>query len=69
MPDFKRMVRSILNLISTKRDGRWDPKCTATLNMIAEQVYHRMQLGWVDMQVGVRKYVDVEGGSYGLVVT
>ena len=63
------MARPIVDLLSAKSDGRWGPEHTTALNLIAEQVYHRMQLGLVDMHVGVRMYLDVEGGVCGVVVT
>ena len=42
MPDFKRMVQPIMDLLSAKSDGRWGPEHIAAMNVIAEQVYHYM---------------------------
>ena len=40
VPDFRRMVRPIVDLLSAKSDGRWGPEHIAALNLIAEQVYN-----------------------------
>ena len=63
------MVWLIVDLLCAKSDSRWGPEHTASLNMIAEQMYHRMQLGLLEMRVGVRIHVDIEGGSCRVVVT
>lgn len=60
MPDYKRLAKPIMRLLSQGSDGVWRAEHTATLNNIMELVYHRLQLGLVDMNVGAMLHVDVD---------
>ena len=60
VPDYKRLAKPIMRLLSQGSDGVWRAEHTATLNNIMELVYHRLQLGLVDMNVGAMLHVDVD---------
>ena len=60
MPDYKRLAKPIMRLLSQGSDGVWWAEHTAVLNNIMELVYHRLKLGLVDMKVGAMLHVDVD---------
>ena len=60
MPDYKRLVKPILSLLSGSSDGVWKAEHTAALNCIADLVYRRLKLGLVDMSRGARIHVDAD---------
>lgn len=60
VPDYKRLVKPILQLLSSSSPGVWTQEHTAALNRIAELVYRRLQIGLVDMTLGAKVYVDVD---------
>ena len=60
IPDYKRLARPIMRLLSQGSDGVWRAEHTAALNNIMELVYHHLKLGLVDMKVGAMLHVDVD---------
>ena len=58
MPNYKRLVKPILQLLLGNSDGVWRQEHTTALNQIADLVYRRLWLGLVDMSRGARIYVD-----------
>ena len=60
IPDFKRRVKPIMNLLGTKSKGVWRSEHTEVLNQLMELVLKRLQLGLYDAKKPIKIYVNAD---------
>ena len=60
IPDYRRRVKPLLQLLHAKNDGQWLPEHTSTLNSLAAAVGQRIKLGIIDMNKAAYLHVDVD---------
>ena len=60
MPDYRRRVRPLLSLLSSRSTRRWTLEHTSVANKIAMLIQQRIQLGLVDYTLPGRLHIDVD---------
>ena len=60
VPDFKRRVKPIMNLLGTKSEGVWRSEHTEVLNQLMELVFKRLQLGLYDAKKPIKIHVNAD---------
>lgn len=69
MPNYKRLVKPLVSLLSEKGGNRWLAEHTRALNDIMEVVYKHIKLGLVNPRVPLRIHVDTAGVDCSAVLT
>ena len=60
IPDFKRRVKLIMNLLGTKSKGVWRREYMDMLNQLMEVVFRHLQLGSYDAKKLIKIHVDAD---------
>ena len=69
VPNYKRLVKPLVSLLSEKGGNRWLAEHTRALNNIMEVVYKHIKLGLVNPRVPLRIHVDTAGVDCSAVLT
>ena len=61
MPDYRRWVRPLIEMLAKHSDGQWTEEHTLVLNELASIIYAKMALGLINYSLPVYLHVDSDG--------